>query len=208
MFSPKLIQYTEEHLRKSNVELKLKTRVKSVSATSLIIIDENNNETTIPFGLLVWATGNRPRPFISDLINDLGSSVKRGLQVDEYLSVVNANNMFSIGDASASSFHATAQVAARQGTYLAKFLNHTVSNTLHDAKKVVGPFKYQHMGHFAYIGTDKAIAELGNASLGGTLTFYLWKSAFLNNIFTWRNRGLVFMDWLKKFVIGRDISRE
>ena len=43
----------------------------------------------IPYGLLVWATGNAPRPLIKDLISKIPAQAgsRRGLLVNDFLVV-------------------------------------------------------------------------------------------------------------------------
>lgn len=63
----------------------------------------------------------------------------------------------------------------------------------------------------AYIGSDKAIADLpvfnGNLAAAGLATYYFWRSAYLSELFSLRNRLLVATDWMKCKVLGRDVSR-
>ncbi|KAF9465885.1 pyridine nucleotide-disulfide oxidoreductase-domain-containing protein [Collybia nuda] len=74
------------------------------------------------------------------------------------------------------------------------------------------PFHYSHQGSLAYIGSDKAIADLpfmnGNFASGGVATYLFWRSAYLSTLFSLRNRTLVATDWLKTRLFGRDVSRE
>ena len=52
------------------------------------------------------------------------------------------------------------------------------------------------VGSLAYIGSDKAVADLpfgfkgGNFAAGGQLTYYFWRSAYLSKLFSLRNRTL------------------
>ncbi|KAF7377668.1 Mitochondrial external NADH dehydrogenase [Mycena sanguinolenta] len=75
------------------------------------------------------------------------------------------------------------------------------------AKFKIRPFSYSHQGTLAYIGSDKAIADLpflnGSLATGGFLTFYFWRSAYLSTLFSLRNRTLVATDWLRTQVFGR-----
>jgi NADH:ubiquinone reductase (non-electrogenic) len=129
----------------------------------------------------------------------------------------------SLGDCSATKYAPTAQVASQQGTYLARLFNTmAVTNALEadiDALKVkpeteevtaalagktkqlskvklMKPFEYSHQGSLAYIGSDKAVADLpfgfqgGNVAAGGQLTYYFWRSAYLSKLFSLRNRTL------------------
>lgn len=77
----------------------------------------------------------------------------------------------------------------------------------------IRPFKYTHQGSLAYIGSEKAIADiplLGNNQIasGGVVTFMFWRSAYVSMLFSLRNRSLVAADWFKVFLFGRDVSRE
>ena len=78
--------------------------------------------------------------------------------------------------------------------------------------KQIGPFEYSHQGSLAYIGSEKAVADVswlsGNFASGGTLTFLFWRSAYLSMCFSTRNRVLVIVDWVKSKLFGRDVSRE
>ncbi|TFK24008.1 NADH dehydrogenase [Coprinopsis marcescibilis] len=74
------------------------------------------------------------------------------------------------------------------------------------------PFQYSHQGSLAYIGSDRAIADLpfmnGNVATAGVATYLFWRSAYLSTLFSLRNRTLVATDWLKVKLFGRDVSRE
>ncbi|KAK1751860.1 putative external mitochondrial NADH-ubiquinone oxidoreductase 1 precursor [Echria macrotheca] len=78
--------------------------------------------------------------------------------------------------------------------------------------KDIKPFHYSHQGSLAYIGSEKAVADVswfnGNLATGGSLTFLFWRSAYLSMCFSTRNRLLVINDWLKSKLFGRDVSRE
>ncbi|KAK3356989.1 hypothetical protein B0T25DRAFT_537985 [Lasiosphaeria hispida] len=78
--------------------------------------------------------------------------------------------------------------------------------------KDVKPFHYSHQGSLAYIGSEKAVADVswfnGNFATGGSLTFLFWRSAYLSMCFSTRNRLLVINDWMKSKLFGRDVSRE
>ncbi|KAF9004592.1 hypothetical protein BDQ17DRAFT_1354300 [Cyathus striatus] len=80
------------------------------------------------------------------------------------------------------------------------------------AKVKLRPFQYSHQGSLAYIGSDKAIADLpfmnGNFASGGVATYLFWRSAYLSTLFSLRNRTLVATDWLKVKLFGRDVSRD
>jgi len=81
-----------------------------------------------------------------------------------------------------------------------------------EKQEKVRPFMYSHQGSLAYIGKEKAIADLpffnGNFASGGVATFLFWRSAYISTLFSMRNRVLVANDWLKVKLFGRDVSRD
>jgi NADH:ubiquinone reductase (non-electrogenic) len=54
--------------------------------------------------------------------------------------------------------------------------------------KDIKPFHYSHQGSLAYIGSEKAVADVswfnGNFASGGSLTFLFWRSAYLSMCFS------------------------
>jgi NADH:ubiquinone reductase (non-electrogenic) len=121
-FSKQLIQYTESTFKENKIDVLTRTMVKDVSAKSVTVQDANKDIREIPYGLLVWATGNTSRQITRDLMSDLSSvqTQRRGLLVDDYLSLLGADGVYAIGDCTATDYAPTAQVASQQGMYLAQ----------------------------------------------------------------------------------------
>jgi len=239
MFSKQLIAYTEQTFKQNHIDLLTKTMVKEIKPKSVVVANPAGERVEIPFGLLVWAGGNTLRPITKDLMAKLGQAQanRRGLTVDDSMALAGSNgSIYAFGDCTATSYAPTAQVAAQQGTYVGKLFNQMaeiekldtqltelkrtkadlgeideVAKKITKAKKMK-PFQYSHQGSLAYIGSDKAIADLpilnGNFSSGGVATFLFWRSAYLSNLFSLRNRSLVLIDWAKVAVFGRDVSRD
>ncbi|KAI9890397.1 MAG: NADH:ubiquinone oxidoreductase [Vezdaea aestivalis] len=252
MFSKQLIDYTEKTFRDEKINVMTKTMVKNVTDSTIEaqVTKSDGSKTieTLPYGLLVWATGNAVRPLVKDLMNQLPAQKesRRGLEADENLLVRGTDNIYAVGDCCVAGFAPTAQVAGQQGAYLAKVFNErgrvgTLESELsalqsEKAKGVdspeldgqirsrekqlkrargsgaIPPFHYTHNGSLAYIGSDRAVADIswmdGNFATGGSLTYLFWRSAYLSMVFSGRNRMLVIMDWLKAKMFGRDVSRE
>lgn len=240
MFNKKLIKYTEDVFSEENISLKLQTMVKKVDSKVITASIKNADGTTtmeeIPYGVLVWATGNGGREITKNIAGQLDGQTfaNRGLLIDEYLKALGSDSIFALGDCTLSKKYApTAQVAYQEGIYLAKLfknlakidsykyeLNNTVeasekARVLSKIDKVSNfePFNYVHLGALAYIGSERAVADLswGNwskLSLGGSLTFLFWKSAYVGMCLSFRNRCLVCLDWMKVSIFGRDSSKE
>lgn len=76
------------------------------------------------------------------------------------------------------------------------------------------PFQFLNLGILAYTGGGSALAQLqvtpdekGRVKGSGKVGFGLWRSVYLSKQVSWRNRFLVFVDWTKAQIFGRDITR-
>ena len=93
MFSKQLIEYTEKAFNAEHISVRTKTMVKNVSDTNIAVEvtnpDGSKTKEDIPYGLLVWATGNAVRPIVKDLMNKVPDqkNSRRGLAVNDYLVV-------------------------------------------------------------------------------------------------------------------------
>ncbi|KAI6091927.1 FAD/NAD(P)-binding domain-containing protein [Hypoxylon rubiginosum] len=250
MFSKQLIDYTESTFKEEHINILTKTMVKKVTdrtvEAEITGPDGKKSTLTIPYGLLVWATGNTIRPIVKDLMNQIPAQKdsRRGLAVNEYLVVQGSRDIWAVGDCAVAGYAPTAQVASQEGAFLARLFNnmaktqdleqkiHDLStglnlkpgNAAEDSQEIAGlekqlrrikdikPFHYSHQGSLAYIGSEKAVADVawlnGNVASGGKLTYLFWRSAYLSMCFSTRNRVLVALDWIKAKLYGRDISRE
>ncbi len=64
-----------------------RTMVKDVKEKSVVVQDANKEIKEIPYGLLVWATGNTTRDVTKNLMKKIpeAQTDRRGLLVDEWL---------------------------------------------------------------------------------------------------------------------------
>ncbi|KXJ94472.1 hypothetical protein Micbo1qcDRAFT_132514 [Microdochium bolleyi] len=249
MFSKQLIDYTEKTFKEEQIEIKTKAMVKKVTDKTVEAevtgADGKKEIIVIPYGLLVWATGNAVRPVVKDLLSQIPAQKdsRRGLAVNEYLVVQGTRDIWAVGDCAVAGYAPTAQVASQEGAFLARLFNnmaHTeeletqirelstglnlkpgnaaeAATQIESAErqlrriKDVKPFHYSHQGSLAYIGSERAVADVawfnGNLASGGKLTYLFWRSAYLSMCFSTRNRVLVALDWVKGKVYGRDVSR-
>ncbi|KAI0666467.1 FAD/NAD-P-binding domain-containing protein [Trametes maxima] len=241
MFSKQLIDYTESTFKEAKIDVLTKTMVKEVKDKSVVLQLPDKSIVEVPCGLVVWAAGNTMRKITRDLMSKFPNVQKnrRGIDVDECFRMQGSDgSIFAIGDCSATSYAPTAQVAQQEGAYLARVLSQIAKKDELEARvkelqlstapeanqerehlqkrltklEKIRPFKYSHQGSLAYIGSDKAIADLpffnGNLATGGVATFLFWRSAYLSKLFSMRNRTLVATDWLYVKLFGRDVSRE
>jgi NADH:ubiquinone reductase (non-electrogenic) len=53
----------------------------------------------------------------------------------------------------------------------------------------------------------KLMQEGKGLALAGVLSFFIWRSAYITRVVSWRNRFYVFVNWITTLIFGRDISR-
>ncbi|CAI7749669.1 unnamed protein product [Closterium sp. NIES-53] len=219
-FDVSLRAYAVRQLTKSGVSLK-RGQVAEVTASTVVLTDGS----VIPYGLLVWSTGVGPSDFVKAL--PLPHTAGGRVAVTEGLRVVGEADVFALGDC--AGFHestgrptlpALAQVAERQGRYLAVRFNRMgkAGGGKAGAGEGAGgeeqPFVYRHLGSMATVGRYKALVDLQigqggkrHLSLAGFASWFIWRSAYLTRVISWRNRLYVAVNWATTLLFGRDISR-
>ena len=197
-FDKRLQKYAEKKLKKREHFHLVQSSVTKVTPDSVHL----GNGTIIPCGLVVWSTGLAPRKFTQDV--NLPKNERGQILTDPYLRVkdTKVDTVYAIGDCAdiqENPLPCTAQVAEREGRYLAKLLNNSPDK--------VGPFKFSSMGMLAYIGRYEGLSDLPHTKLQGFPSWLLWRSAYLTRLGSWRLRMQVPIDWLKTLLYGRDTSR-
>ena len=197
-FDAALSEYTVKNFQRQKISVRLQSQVAKVKEKELILKDGSH----VPYGLLVWSTGNTQTPLVKSLPFEKDSASR--VITDAYFHVKGFHNIYAFGDCATiegQALPATSQVAQQEGYYLARSLNALAKN------KSVLPFKYRHYGMLAYIGSNKALADLPQVKGKGFSTWLFWRSAYLTKLVRWKNKILVVFDWTKTFIFGRDASR-
>lgn len=240
MFHPRLIEYTKDVFKQQGLNLQTDTMVKKIDDKNVYATYRHPNGQTedvvIPYGTLVWAGGNAQRELTKKLASKIleQQTARRGLLVDEYLKLDGDEHIYALGDCTFTQNPPTAQVAHQQGVFLAEHFNkqskiddlkfllskstdekeiNKLSQRLRRIEKKDKPFEYIHQGALAYIGSERAVADLSwgdwsTVALGGTMTFFFWRSAYVTMLLGIRNKIFVVSDWLKVAIFGRDCSQE
>lgn len=99
--------------------------------------------------------------------------------------------------------------ASREKTLAEKITSFATQNG-----EFAAPFQFLNLGILAYTGDGSALAQLELTPSGkkkvkgsGKVGFGLWRSVYLSKQISSRNRLLVFIDWTKAQLFGRDITR-
>ena len=152
---PDLGRYTEKVLGGRGVEIRLNTRVRSVTQTKVNL----NDGTSILSRTLVWTAGIVPNPRISSIS---GSKEQGRLVVNEFLQVLAWPNVWAIGDCAfvpdlrneGKSHPPTAQHAMREGKIVARNIVAALSG------RPLRPFSFKTIGLLASIGRRMGVARI------------------------------------------------
>jgi NADH dehydrogenase len=82
-------------------------------------------------------------------------------------------------------------VAKQQGEYIGALLRRRLRN-----ESPSGPFRYRDRGTLATIGRSSAIAKFSKIQLTGTIAWLLWGVVHLYFLIGFRNRTVVFLNWV------------
>ncbi len=197
-FDERLSQYALRHLKRARIQVRTHSFVKEVQPGRVLL----STGEEIPCGLVVWSTGIGPTALAKSAA--LPRDDRGRLLTDATFRVHGHETVYAIGDCArveSENLAATAQVAQQSGEYVARRLNQLARGREPKA------FTYHHRGMLAYLGGNRAIADLQNVKARGFTTWLLWRSVYLTKLVSLKNKILVLGDWLQTLLFGRDISR-
>ena len=167
--------------------------------------------TEIPTRTFLWVSGIRANamPGISE--DHLGRGFR--FKVDQFNRIPGLNDVFAIGDqclqttdpAYPNGHPQVAQVAIQQAKNLAKNIKRI--NEGHADDNSLTPFKYNNLGSMATIGRNKAVVEIGKFHSQGFFAWILWLVVHLRSILGVKNKMMVLINWLWKYVSYNDSIR-
>ena len=166
--------------------------------------------TEIPTRTFLWVSGIRANAMPGIDESHLGRGFR--FKVDEYNRIPGLNDVFAIGDQCLQTSDAAypnghpqvAQVAIQQAKNLAKNLK--LINQGADSSELTA-FHYKNLGSMATIGRNKAVIEIGKFRSQGFFAWVLWLVVHLRSILGVKNKMMVLLNWLWKYVSYNDSIR-
>lgn len=166
--------------------------------------------TEIPTRTFLWVSGIRANAMPGIDESHLGRGFR--FKVDEYNRIPGVEDMFAIGDQCLQTSDAAypnghpqvAQVAIQQAKNLAKNLK--LINQGADSSELTA-FHYKNLGSMATIGRNKAVVEIGKFRSQGFFAWVLWLVVHLRSILGVKNKMMVLLNWLWKYVSYNDSIR-
>lgn len=166
--------------------------------------------TEIPTRTFLWVSGIRANAMPGIDESHLGRGFR--FKVDEYNRIPGVEDVFVIGDQCLQTSDAAypnghpqvAQVAIQQAKNLAKNLK--LINQGADSSELTA-FRYKNLGSMATIGRNKAVVEIGKFRSQGFFAWVLWLVVHLRSILGVKNKMMVLLNWLWKYVSYNDSIR-
>jgi NADH dehydrogenase len=194
--SPKASQKAEDFLTELGVHVWKNVRVTDYDGKTV----STNTDEEFQSATVIWAAGVQ-----GDAIKGLKEEciVERTdrIKVDAFNSVVNYKNVFAIGDVASMTSDEyprghpmMAQPALQQGKLLAKNIVASIKN------KPLEVFSYQDKGSMATVGRNKAVVDLVHFKFQGIFAWFIWMFVHLFSLIGFRNRVVVFFNWLYNYI--------
>lgn len=166
--------------------------------------------TEIPTRTFLWVSGIRANAMPGIDESHMGRGFR--FKVDEYNRIPGVEDVFAIGDqclqtsdsAYPNGHPQVAQVAIQQAKNLAKNLK--LINQGADSSEFTA-FHYKNLGSMATIGRNKAVVEIGKFHSQGFFAWVLWLVVHLRSILGVKNKMMVLLNWLWKYVSYNDSIR-
>ena len=166
--------------------------------------------TEIPTRTFLWVSGIRANAMPGIDESHMGRGFR--FKVDEYNRIPGVEDVFAIGDQCLQTSDAAypnghpqvAKVAIQQAKNLAKNLK--LINQGADSSELTA-FRYKNLGSMATIGRNKAVVEIGKFRSQGFFAWVLWLVVHLRSILGVKNKMMVLLNWLWKYVSYNDSIR-
>ena len=176
-----------------------------ITDTEVIVESQDGRQEHIPCYATMWAAGVKASGLSRVLHECTGVELDRAgrVHVAPDLSIPNYPEIFVVGDMAhleheGRPLPGLAPVAMQQGVHAAR----QIQRRLLEGQSTQ-PFRYAHRGTMATIGRAAAVADLRGLHLSGFTAWLIWLFVHLMYLVGFRNRLLVFVQWMWNYFTYR-----
>jgi NADH dehydrogenase len=194
--SDKASQKAEDFLENLGVNIWKNVRVTNYDGQTVT----TNTDLIFETATLIWAAGVKGAIIKGLNAKELITTGNR-LLVNEFNQVIGFKNIFAVGDIACMTTEEfpvglpmMAQPAIQQGEQLGDNMLRLIE------QKPMKPFVYKDKGAMATIGRNKAVVDLKNWKFQGVFAWYVWMFVHLFFLIGFRNRMVVFVNWVYNYV--------
>ena len=210
-FDASLSEYAMASLRQKRVGIATGSHIERVEADAIVTKEDGR----LPFGMLLWATGNGVSPLVEALDVKKPEKGLPRILTDRRLRVLGRDGepiegAYALGDAADVEGHslpALAEVALQKADYLVKVLNKKGKVEGEGVVVEPQPFEYKQRALLAYLGQRDGIIG-GKSEWTGQSAWLAWRSGSLGWTRSWRRKLMIMISWAFIWLGGRDIARK
>ncbi|HST63599.1 MAG TPA: NAD(P)/FAD-dependent oxidoreductase [Mycobacteriales bacterium] len=196
-------EYTVRQLLKRNMDIRLDTRVDSMTDGRVVLSDgeEFDAET------IVWTAGVKANPMLTR--NDLPLDEKGRLTCSADLRVTGADGAWSAGDCAA----VPDLTADKPGVFTGPSAQHAVRQTKTLAANIVATlrrrklvdYRHKYVGSVASLGLYRGVAEVYGIKLRGIVAWFMHRTYHLSRVPTLNRKVRVLADWTLAIFFPREV---
>lgn len=208
-FPPDLGEKARRSLEQLGVTVRTSTKVLDIAADHVTVQSQEGDEERIPCSAVMWAAGVKAAGLSKVIHERTGVELDRGgrIKVAPDLSIPNFPEIFVVGDTvyleqGGKPLPGLAPVAMQQGEHAARQI---VRRLLREQSPQ--PFRYRDRGIMATIGRAAAVVDLRFVRLSGFLAWLIWLFIHLMYLVGFRNRLIVFLQWMWNYLTFRRGAR-
>lgn len=192
-FEPSLREAARRSLERKHVEVRLNSKVESITSTTLQLAGGEQIST----GLVIWTAGVSASELGRATGLELGRQAR--IKVSPTLQVPGYPSVFVIGDLAGASDRGVPlpmliPVAMQAGKHVAASISQLV------AHGGVRAFQYKDPGIMATIGRNSAVAQIRGLRFSGFIGWFIWLTVHLINVMSFRSRLVVLINWAWEYV--------
>ena len=204
-FPPDLSGKARQSLTKLGVTVRTGTKVVEITDTEVVVESQDGRQEHIPCYATMWAAGVKASGLSRVLHECTGVELDRAgrVHVAPDLSIPNYPEIFVVGDMAyleheGRPLPGLAPVAMQQGVHAAQQIQRRLLEG-----QPTQPFRYVDRGTMATIGRAAAVADLRGIHLSGFTAWLIWLFVHLMYLVGFRNRLLVFVQWMWNYFTYR-----
>jgi len=193
-------RHTHKVLTRRGVEIRLNTRVRSVTETEVCLAFT----APIPSCNLVWTAGTVPSPIVSSLpcLKERGRIV-----VNQFLRVPDWPDVWAVGDCAfvpdirnpGKSHPPTAQHAIREGKVVAQNIAAALLS------RPLRSFSFRTIGLLASIGRRTGVGRIFGFNFSGFFAWWMWRTIYLSKLPGLDKKVRVAFDWTLDLLFPKDV---
>jgi NADH:ubiquinone reductase (H+-translocating) len=187
---PALRRVAMMRLHDLRVEVINNVKAREVKADRVILTDGQEIATEN----VIWTAGTRASEKLEEL--PFPHDKRKGLAVDRYQRVEGYDNVWGIGDCTATidvngkAVPPNAQAAVQEGNAVAENILAVLDG------EELEPFRYQSLGQLVELGSEFAVNEVMGVKFSGFIAAIFWRLTYLYKLESPQSRARIAADWL------------